>query len=239
VQINARFMEAYMVGLNHEMTRELLWREFPTSRQATYFQHFWRGADASGQVDIPPIGGWPPASALGSHSQIGAPLLLLVRSDLLRRYPRATLCVERATASTPRLPDGTEKQPLVRLDLNADTALLGFDVPLSAFLGLDGGSGWYFVVQEHPGEPRFGLLAATAASYNTDPTSWGGCTWGNLTSTPAALDTLGYVASAWPRGAGSLALGGLTWGATSDAAQMASILMRDPMRVAVHGSVFR
>ena len=33
----ARFVEAYMVGLNVEMARELLWRGFPTDQRGTYF----------------------------------------------------------------------------------------------------------------------------------------------------------------------------------------------------------
>ena len=47
---DARFVEAYMVGLNHELSRELLWREFPADLQGTFFQRFWdtRGSGASG-----------------------------------------------------------------------------------------------------------------------------------------------------------------------------------------------
>jgi len=30
-----------MVGLNHEMARELLWREYPTDQRGTYFRQFW------------------------------------------------------------------------------------------------------------------------------------------------------------------------------------------------------
>lgn len=38
---NQRFIESYMVGINHEMSRELLWREFPTDQRGTYFRQFW------------------------------------------------------------------------------------------------------------------------------------------------------------------------------------------------------
>jgi hypothetical protein len=40
---NPEFIESYMVGLNEEMARELLWREFPGDRRATFFQSFWAG----------------------------------------------------------------------------------------------------------------------------------------------------------------------------------------------------
>src|SRR5690606_21220529 len=38
---NQKFIEAYMVGINHEMSRELLWREFPTDQRGSYFRQFW------------------------------------------------------------------------------------------------------------------------------------------------------------------------------------------------------
>ena len=41
LETNPRFVEAYMVGLNHEMSRELLWRGFPTDQRGTYFDRFW------------------------------------------------------------------------------------------------------------------------------------------------------------------------------------------------------
>jgi hypothetical protein len=41
LQTNRRFIEAFMVGLNHEMASELRWREFPTDLRGTYFRSFW------------------------------------------------------------------------------------------------------------------------------------------------------------------------------------------------------
>lgn len=41
VKTNGRFVESYMVGLNHEMARELLWREYPTDQRGSYFRQFW------------------------------------------------------------------------------------------------------------------------------------------------------------------------------------------------------
>ncbi len=48
LETNPRFVEAYLVGLNHEMSRELLWRGFPTDRRGTYFRRFWP------HVTVPP-----------------------------------------------------------------------------------------------------------------------------------------------------------------------------------------
>lgn len=41
LQTNRRFIEAFMVGLNHEMASELRWREFPTDLRGSYFRSFW------------------------------------------------------------------------------------------------------------------------------------------------------------------------------------------------------
>jgi hypothetical protein len=38
---NQEFVESYMVGLNHEMARELKWREYPTDQRGSYFRQFW------------------------------------------------------------------------------------------------------------------------------------------------------------------------------------------------------
>ena len=52
---NPRFVEAFLVGANHEMNRELLCRTFPTDRPGTAFHHFWDRIDCS--ADSGPIHG--------------------------------------------------------------------------------------------------------------------------------------------------------------------------------------
>ena len=75
---NQRFVEAYMVGCNQELTRELLFNGFPTDQRGTYFRQFW---DIAGIVppegstidpetlrDIQPIASWSRTGGLGSNS---------------------------------------------------------------------------------------------------------------------------------------------------------------------------
>ena len=45
LETNQEFIEAYLVGLNHEFARELLWREYPTDQRGTYFRQFWDVSD--------------------------------------------------------------------------------------------------------------------------------------------------------------------------------------------------
>ena len=105
VEPDASFIEAYMVGLNHEMGRELLWRGFPTDQRGTVFSRFWdRRAAIAPAVsavpdrDIPGIATWKATTALGANMdpKAGVGLVLLIRGDLLQRYPRATIYLQRA-----------------------------------------------------------------------------------------------------------------------------------------------
>ena len=94
------FIEAYMVGLNHEMTRELLWNEYPIDQRNTYFFQFWDsrgfvvgGADVDrgtdGLKDIKQIRKWG-SSQLGSNtsrSPATEQLVLVVRGELVKHFP--------------------------------------------------------------------------------------------------------------------------------------------------------
>lgn len=105
VEPDAAFIESYFVGLNHEMGRELLWRGFPTDQRGTVFSRFWdrRGAVSSASAPVPsadikPIAGWSSGDALGAHLTEAASnlIVLLIRGDLLQRYPRATIFMQQA-----------------------------------------------------------------------------------------------------------------------------------------------
>lgn len=45
LESNQSFIESFMAGLNHEMARELLWREYPTDQRGSYFRQFWSVKD--------------------------------------------------------------------------------------------------------------------------------------------------------------------------------------------------
>ena len=56
---NQRFIEAFMLGLNVEMGRELLWRDFAVDNpSATFFRRFWRTVSPKTDGDIAPIAEW-------------------------------------------------------------------------------------------------------------------------------------------------------------------------------------
>lgn len=178
---NRRFVEAYMVGLNHEMMRELLWNGYPTDQRGSPFRQFWEPGgegDASGsavrpemQKDILPLHEWRGGTALGAHPVgivRGENVVLLLRSELLRRYPETIIYAVDGRVRTPdgRAPgpeaDAPRKRPTFTGALRPDVNFLGFDLTPDEMRGvhLDRGGvqrRWYFVFEEQVAEFRFGL----------------------------------------------------------------------------------
>jgi prepilin signal peptidase PulO-like enzyme (type II secretory pathway) len=114
LETNQPFIEAYMVGLNHEFARELLWREYPTDQRGSYFRQFWEARAYHDDAhldpealkeklrDIPPIHLWSKFSQLGDHDHREVPgeneeeVVLVIRGELLKRYPNAVIYAQRA-----------------------------------------------------------------------------------------------------------------------------------------------
>ena len=73
VKTNPRFVEALMLGANHEMGREMLWQGFPTDQRGTPFQHFWQRLDERGRHRADPqVGAVPLGAQPGSTRDAGA-----------------------------------------------------------------------------------------------------------------------------------------------------------------------
>lgn len=201
IETNQRFIEAYMVGLNHEFARKLLWREYPTDQRGSYFRQFWdvnSYIDSEGLsadplkeklYDIPELHKWPLTSALGDHNnraapgQAGAQAVLVIRGELLKKYPNTMIYAQRAVwpmkngqidLSQPRSlaeltpaqelqpPRDKIRSPLYEAKADPDITFIGFDLTIPEAKGGSGQNpgddpGWFFVIKQRPGEPRFGL----------------------------------------------------------------------------------
>ena len=226
LQTNPAFIEAYMVGLNEDFARELLWRQFPAQRDATWFQSFWTASTP----DIPAIAKFDPSANLGDHVQNQAAsgrLALLVRSDLFRRYPNALVSACSAVWNGTARAMGTTRQwPIFQGQIGDDCRFFGFDIddPFGSSDPSAGKPGTYFVVEEHLTEPRFGLEPAGTVP-PTNP-SWNDLGWDHVTlsgnflnpSTPPSFTADEPV----------------SW--SEDSSAMAVILMRRPLRVAMHAT---
>ena len=205
IETNQRFIEAYMVGLNHEFARKLLWREYPTDQRGSYFRQFWDvrsfidseglsddRAHARSSTTSPSCTAGRSTSDLGDHNNRAEPGR--ARRAGRARHPRRAAqevsdrghlrAARRLGARAERHTiDLTKPRKLVHLDAGRGGQAAARQDPQPALRG-EGRSrhlllrlrpdgrrrrraapgkrpttipGWFFVIKERPGEPRFGL----------------------------------------------------------------------------------
>jgi hypothetical protein len=271
---NQPFIEAYMVGLNHEFARELLWREYPTDQRGSPFRQFW---DVTGVIaededekarnerlkDLPPLHTWRQSEDLGEHDHrrgagAGERVVLVIRGDLLKRYPNTIIYAQKAQwgsgdrinrlvlhdetgeKAQANLHDPNVHFPIFKAEVRPDLHFIGFDLSRDAVRGAPDlvetedarmntpadRLGWFFVLQEVVGEPRFGLDETSGAS---DPSNkWNNFAWSNLNLARAVIDVAAPFAVD-PPGANPT---NLDWRA--NASDVAAILYQKPVLVAVH-----
>jgi hypothetical protein len=166
VKENRAFVEAFLVGANHEMNNELRWREFPTDMRGTIFRRFWdrkrAPSDPAGD-DIPEIHGW--TQLLGSNYPAHdidrkEALVVLVRGDLIRKYGQILVTLNRASSTSYVHGAGTDFSPIFAGQFAPDICYYGFDVDRDSVLADK--ARHFFVLYEVPGRVRFGLDVATA-----------------------------------------------------------------------------
>jgi hypothetical protein len=235
---HAPFLEAFFAGLSHEMGRELLWRGYPTDQRGTYFRRFWNGLKDELVQDLHRFTPTP----LGSHidQTLNDRVVLLVRGELIRRYPDAIVLAmfagDQDADGVPVFedPSKTAVKVLAPIDfhghLDPDLVLVGFDLTITEISqGIvpttpDTKPGWWFVIAEHPTAPRFGLAEQNTPGSTRDSLDWGEMSL-RLGSEPfyGFLNGLATKAVSDPDGSA-------TFGA--DAASTAHVLLRDPVRAA-------
>jgi hypothetical protein len=290
-----------MVGLNHEFARELLWREYPTDQRCSTFRQFWdvrsffNTANLDDEAlkeslrDIPPLHVWPKASKLGSHDHREQgrdneeELVLVIRGELLKRYPNAVIYAHRACwqrkkvtpADENKLPcdrsgaiDNTVERrfatltpaeedkppkskvltPLYEAKVDPDIYFFGFDLTVDQAKGGTGENptddpGWFFVIKERPGEPRFGLDAEQAPAIQV----WNDLSWPvvqpkppganiEIATTPATI-SVADPGSADEKHPQYLNDKFVHWNrSTMSSADLAYILFQAPVLVGVHAS---
>jgi hypothetical protein len=205
LEANRAFIEAYMTGLNAEMGRLLLWYGFPTDQRGSCFRQFWDvsayvrkptdptdpAALAELLKDIPPINTWPTPTALGTHPNrpglVEDNVVLLVRGELFRRYPSTIVYAGKAIKSSAPTADpngrvldpSDERYPIFRGTLKDDMTFLGFNLSVQDAYGHTPTSpeGFFFVFQQQPTEPRFGL---EPNELSNPTTHWADLAWTNF-----------------------------------------------------------
>lgn len=258
LKTNRRFVEAYMVGLNHAFTGELLWRGAPVGGRFTYFRQFWDVADTLAAEnpadekaerlareklkDVKPLTSWG-NSRLGENDN-RAPggdhaesLVLLVRGALLKKYPN-TLVYAVPAAKLPnghRVPALPEFVPEKDVQKPRAPTFHGSLAPDLTFFG------FAFTEEDARGGSRFpaGIFFVleerlSEARFGLDEAPPGKAqpmkSWDDLSWGHVGVKPGGYLDGAKPSAPGDAA--GLTWGQSS--AVMAHILLQKPARIAVH-----
>lgn len=282
LETNSVFIESYMVGLNHEMASELLWREYPTDQRGSYFRQFWdvsevinRDETADDKIleesllDIKPIHTWSKESELGSHNNRSIPtggkaedskLVLAIRGDLLKKYPTAIIFAQKAKwvdeldendvlVSPPRKirvldesePGSNTKYPIFKAHIDPDVRFIGFDITAKEAQGNPnppesaddvGKPGWFFCIQERPGEPRFGLDIQQESV--VDPVAidtWNKLSWNHF-GDPDTIKIIDLDSDFQPEISIEAPENNIKW--ASNSADMAYILYQAPVMVALH-----
>lgn len=295
-ETDQKFIEAFLVGLNHEMARELLWREYPTDQRGSYFRRFWNMLDTSNTSNltlpeshdqIQHLTAW--MGQLGSHRPATAPQLgvvLVLRGELFQKFPETTVYAHRAkfsnsgaaqkiAGSGPSIPvkqiifpgfttvhkpktldsdlPGNIQYPILRAAIAPDILIIGFELTAAQARGNNADPGWFFMFQERPGEPRFGLdFPEEANDLPTTVTKWEEFAWQHLATQayagmtlnsafPSLINIPAQIES--PPDSGTMIPNpelavhwGNSVGPTSNAGHMAYILLQTPVLLGIHAS---
>ena len=164
---NQRFIEAFMLGMNHEMGRELLWNQYPTDQKGTVFQYFWDSLKFDEKsISIKEIHTW--TKGLGENktleknkgNQNSNRLVLVIKGELVLRYPKTVFSAMKLRKGEfwseykeeDKVP-GEILHPDFRAFISPDILCIGFPIVAE---DINNGE-YYFILQEHQDVLRFGL----------------------------------------------------------------------------------
>jgi hypothetical protein len=195
-------------------------------------------------------------------------LVLVIRGELLKKYPTAVIYAHHAAwqplggSPDPTLermlepltaaeratpPRAKVRTPLYEAKVDPDIYFFGFDLTAEVAKGESGSdptdeAGWFFVIEERPGEPRFGLDIGAADRISTfNDLSWteaapGGPLGDQLQAGSLAVVTLLAPGTDESEKAPQHAEDLKVVGATPSSSRWASVLYQAPVMVAVHAA---
>ena len=164
---NPVFVDAFLLGLNHQTLAELRWRNLRIASGCTPLRVFWGRIAAGGGApldDVRSVGLWSDASPLGGaqHRPPGVDasnLILVFRTDLFRRYPSTIVSAITAALDgngdpdfdEQAAPDGSEPRhwPVFQGSIGDDVTFFGFPFTPQQ------GEGMWFLLEEPPPGYRF------------------------------------------------------------------------------------
>jgi hypothetical protein len=210
--------------------------------------------------DIEPLDEWTGLSHLGTHRNKKRPqgkqLVLVVRGELLKKYPNTIIYAQKAhifknkngVADPQKEPIITEIKteaemkteiefPIFRAEIQPDFRFFGFDMSIEQARGDANPQhesddwGWYFIIQQIPGEPRFGAdIKFQPDDDPSTPITWDDLGWDNFAD---GIEFLSTSIKPLPAFFNKLtAAEKAQWGTHS--ADMASVLYQKPVMIAIH-----
>lgn len=280
LETNRQFVESYLVGCNHEFGAELLWRRYPTDQRGSYFRQFWDVGEYIPKLDevtfdgellesvrnrlrdISQIHTWGSQALGANYAEMpngGHGLFLLIRGDLLRRYPSAVIYAvesvpERPTSSNfvPGLPEYvtgygdsishqgriiTPIYPDFKGTLQPDITFLrfrlpeGMDIRAATDTGSGGEHGIYFVFEERVSELRFGMDVSAPKQFQT----WNDLSWDHFDFEPEGAEGQDVDSGTFLNFTPEYDAG-KTWDEDNNSATLAYLTLQRPVRVICHAS---
>jgi hypothetical protein len=237
VETNPAFVEAFVVGANHALARELQWRRYPMDRNGTLFRTFWPNAAGQPSADVDDLATWDPASPLGSHVDSSDQLVLVLRGSLLRRFPSTFIYL------SGQVPGQGEQvvAPTLSAMLDATTTLIAFPMSETDLSKPSvPGQVWSVIVQESVRHTRFGIDDAPDDGSTATLATWQDLDWAN----PHLHDKRHIPidgplnGQTWPTGP-TTTLGtppNVTW--ATDSGAVAAALTRAPVRVRIPATLW-
>lgn len=125
---NPKFEEAFLAGMNTEMGRELLWREFPTDERGSYFRKFWDVDEipekfTEDYFDTEEMQNWN--NSLGNnHIRNESLVVFVIKAELMRTYPETAINI--AYFQEGQFMVDEALSPQMSGWLNDDTFMVGF-----------------------------------------------------------------------------------------------------------------
>jgi hypothetical protein len=210
--------------------------------------------------------------------------VLVIRGELLKRYPTAVIYAHRACwqrqddgsaadkakhpcfrsggidnsqerrfapltpAEEGKPPRDKIRTPLYEAKIDPDIYFFGFDLTVDVAKGGTGENpnddpGWFFVIKERPGEPRFGLDSAQQPKLNV----WNDLSWPDvqpgppgshieIATAPAAFNLITPSGADQEKDVQFQDDKKVAWSRDMSAAELAYILFQAPVLVGVHAS---
>jgi hypothetical protein len=181
-------------------------------------------------------------------------VVLIIRGELLKKYPHTVIFAQHAkvvdgvrspdwlTAAEEAQPPLTKtRTPLYAAQPEDDIFFFGFDLTVDQVKGTGGDPGWYFVLQERPGEARFGLEVSPTTIETFDDVSWPDAVPGGKPGQFLPASALGAVTLQEPNQTSDPDKHDqwtndqmIVTSAAVSSARWAYMLLRQPVMVAVH-----